>query len=30
MDRQIARLKKRLAKKAKRGFRGYTVELYKN
>ena len=25
MDRQIARLKKRLAKKAKRGFRGYPV-----
>ncbi len=25
MDRQSARLKKRLAKKAKRGFRGYPV-----
>ena len=25
MDRKIARLKKRLAKKAKRGFRGYPV-----
>ena len=25
MDRQIARLKKRIAKKAKRGFRGYPV-----